>query len=483
MEWSPQDGEIVAIVDASWSIRSCAGGMILWKGSMVKAWSRRIQVPCLSSAEAELMGLTEGLKEMQGMGIFLQSMCEGLAEHQELHTWKMKMFTDSESAKHISCMQGLLRRVKHMELRVAFLQYGVEHRGLKVLFTPGISNPVDGLTKPVDRKHLDEMLLVSGLRAGSQEVQVKALGMDVLEGMGPLSSRNRQLVIQGIEKGIRQVLELSEVKAKAEVPSLGSVTLFEDRSSGDRKVHFDPTQTHGILTSRSLPRKWMKHIPALWKVPLATWILQSASLVVEVCCEVASEMSKVCEKLGVPYLGVTKTLPIETVGTFLRMVLQRPGPIYFWLSTPCTAGCRLRYLNRLRKWPERYEAHCRVWKALGRLFENFGDRPNTLVAREWPVSCDLVHDRVYGRVAKKLNLIYYARVKRCCLDGILKVWSIATNSEKLAEELSTVSLCSCENVKQVSYTASGFYSESVARHFVRAGLKVLSATWNEQSSN
>ena len=483
MEWSPQDGEVVAIVDASWSIRSCAGGMILWKGSMVKAWSRRIQVPCLSSAEAELMGLTEGLKEMQGMGIFLQSMCEGLGEHQELHTWKMKMFTDSESAKHISCMQGLLRRVKHMELRVAFLQYGVEHRGLKVLFTPGISNPVDGLTKPVDRKHLDEMLLVSGLRAGNQEVQVKALGMDVLEGVGPLSSRNRQLVIQGIEKGIRQVLELSEVKAKAEVPSLGSVTLFEDKSSSDRKVHFDPTQTHGILTSRSLPRKWMKHVPALWKVPLATWILQSASLVVEVCCEVTSEMSKVCEKLGVLYLGVTKTLPIENVGPFLRMVLQRSGPIYFWLSTPCTAGCRLRYLNRLRKWPERYEAHCRVWKALGRLFENFGDRPNTLVAREWPVSCDLVHDRVYGRVAKKLNLIYYARVKRCCLDGIQKVWSIATNSEKLAEELSTSSLCSCENVKQVSYTASGFYSESVARHFVRAGLKVLSATWNEQSSN
>ena len=82
-----------------------------------------------------------------------------------------------------------------------------------------------------------------------------------------------------------------------------------------------------------------------------------------------------------------------------------------------------------------------------------------------------------------MNLIYYARVKRCCLDGIQKVWSIANNSEKPAEELSTASLCSCENVKQVSYTASGFYSESVARHFVRAGLKVLSATWNEQSSN
>ena len=172
-------------------------------------------------------------------------------------------------------MQGLLRRVKHMELRVAFLQYGVEHRGLKVLFTPGISNPVDGLTKPVDRKHLDEMLLVSGLRAGSQEVQVKALGLDILEGVGPLSSRNRQLVIQGIEKGIRQVLELSEVKAKSEVLSPGSVSPFEVKPPSDLKVHFDPTQTHGIMTSRSLPRKWMKHVPALWKVPLAMWILQS----------------------------------------------------------------------------------------------------------------------------------------------------------------------------------------------------------------
>ena len=474
LEWSPNDGEVIAIVDASWSIRSCAGGMILWKGSMLKAWSRRIQVPCLSSAEAELMGLTEGLKEMQAMGIFLQSMCEGLAENQQVHTWKMKMFTDSESAKHISAMQGLLRRVKHLELRVAFLQYGVEHRGLKVLFTPGISNPVDGLTKPIDRKHLEEMLLVSGLRAGKREAQVKALGIEVLEGVGPLSSRNRQLVIQGIEKGIRQALERSDVQdGPSEVGC----------ASKEVKVWFDPTQVHGIMTNRSLPRKWMKHVPSAWKIPLATWILQSAVLVVEVCCEVGSEMSKVCEGLGVPYLGITKVLPIETVGTFLRMVLQRPGPIYFWLSTPCTAGCRLRYLNRLRKWPERYEAHCRVWRALGRLFANFGDRPNMLVAREWPVSSDLVHDRVYGRVAKQLNLIFHARVKRCCLDGIQKVWSIATNSERLAEELSTSTTCFCENVKQVSYTASGFYSESVARHFVRAGLKVLSATWNDMSSN
>lgn len=44
----------------------------------MKGWSRRIPVPCLSWAEAELFTLVEGLKEAVGMSMLLESMLQGL---------------------------------------------------------------------------------------------------------------------------------------------------------------------------------------------------------------------------------------------------------------------------------------------------------------------------------------------------------------------------------------------------------------------
>jgi hypothetical protein len=72
------DWKVTGTVDASWSLRSVMGGYLHWKGCFLKGWSRRIPVPCLSSAEAELFTLVEGLKEAVGMSMLLESMLQGL---------------------------------------------------------------------------------------------------------------------------------------------------------------------------------------------------------------------------------------------------------------------------------------------------------------------------------------------------------------------------------------------------------------------
>ena len=55
--------EITLFVDASWSLDSTSGGIISWMNCCLKAFSRKQPTTALSSAEAELMALTEGTKE------------------------------------------------------------------------------------------------------------------------------------------------------------------------------------------------------------------------------------------------------------------------------------------------------------------------------------------------------------------------------------------------------------------------------------
>lgn len=116
--------EIRVIVDAGWSTRSTMGGIILAAGGMLKVWSRRCETVCMSSAEAELHAICEGLKEGLASAILLQSICEGLPEKDEFGIFKtvsgkyrIRIHTDSESALCISNMSGALRKVRHVELR------------------------------------------------------------------------------------------------------------------------------------------------------------------------------------------------------------------------------------------------------------------------------------------------------------------------------------------------------------------------------
>ena len=56
-EWNGATEKVVAFVDASWSRKSVAGGIIVWGGSLIKSWSRRfLAVPCLSSKPSFRIG-------------------------------------------------------------------------------------------------------------------------------------------------------------------------------------------------------------------------------------------------------------------------------------------------------------------------------------------------------------------------------------------------------------------------------------------
>ena len=59
----------------------------------------------------------------------------------------LRMFNDAKAAISMGKMDGLLRRVRHLELRVKYCQYLYRRRQLSLTHWRGEENPADGLTK------------------------------------------------------------------------------------------------------------------------------------------------------------------------------------------------------------------------------------------------------------------------------------------------------------------------------------------------
>ena len=77
--------EIVSFCDASWGLDSVSGAVLIYRGCCVKFFSRKQEVPALSSAEAEIISIVETAKEMVSLGMLLQTMIQGNFL-QEIHT-------------------------------------------------------------------------------------------------------------------------------------------------------------------------------------------------------------------------------------------------------------------------------------------------------------------------------------------------------------------------------------------------------------
>ena len=59
----------------------------------------------------------------------------------------LTMFNDAKAAISMGRMDGLLRRVRHLELRVKYCQHLYRKRKLSLTHWRGEDNPADGLTK------------------------------------------------------------------------------------------------------------------------------------------------------------------------------------------------------------------------------------------------------------------------------------------------------------------------------------------------
>ena len=174
--------EIVCFCDASWSVNSVSGALLLWEGYCLKFFSRRQEVPALSSAEAEVISLCEAAKEMVSMGMLMETILKGIPLDAlgmplvTTGTWHLRMYNDARAALSIAQMEGLLRRVRHLELRVKYLQNLSRRKRLSLAHWAGVENSADGLTKSL--KELSMWINLSsaiGLVEGCDTAALKSL--------------------------------------------------------------------------------------------------------------------------------------------------------------------------------------------------------------------------------------------------------------------------------------------------------------------
>ena len=145
--------EVVSFCDAYWGLDSVSGAIIIYKGCCIKFFSRKQEVPALSSAEAEIISIVETAKEMVSIGMLLQTVVQGIPRdplgmpQQTTGDMGLNMFNDAKAAISMGKMDGLLRRVRHLELRVKHVQHLHKTRKLSITHWKGEENPADGLTK------------------------------------------------------------------------------------------------------------------------------------------------------------------------------------------------------------------------------------------------------------------------------------------------------------------------------------------------
>ena len=412
-------------VDASWNICSVSGAIVKWHGIMIKTFSRKQSVTALSSAEAELAALTEAAKESVYLSLLMETLLYGMPKG-ETGEFPIHLASDSEAALSISKMTGLLRRVRHLELRHRYLQELVHLERLILSFISGERNPADGLTKSPEELLLEHLLVACGLERVCEE--------DLQGLVVPEHLRER-------------MEELEEVCEKLEkIPT--------------NLAKYEPV-------ARDL---------ALGSVPL---------LVIEVFCSTDSALCRACARDRVAYIGITEKEDFLSKSTqmFLGEVLlcllsRKPPQIYVHIASPCTAGCSYRFKNWHRpkfrhRWREQVKKHVASWKALGRLLE---DRcKEILVTQEWPKNCGLWKEESYLKEKKRLGLNFGRVVDRCAFDGVFKRWFFATNREEWSEIFSGKPCDkSHQHVSLASVEETGIYPTKLGRALLRAAKVTLS---------
>ena len=128
--------------------RSTSGGAALRGSHLIKHWSTTQGYVTLSSAEAELNGITRGASTSLGLLAIAKDL--GL-------TWDLTLLTDASAAIGV-CRRRGLGKIRHLAVADLWIQDKVKSKDCLLKKVLGKDNPSDALTKHVDggtlHKHL-----------------------------------------------------------------------------------------------------------------------------------------------------------------------------------------------------------------------------------------------------------------------------------------------------------------------------------------
>jgi hypothetical protein len=129
---------------------SLSGGAIAWM-------SCRQSIIALSTAEAEDVAACEASMEAMAESNILQEILPG-------HPIKLKIGIDNQAAHVMATNPTYSRRTRHIELRWHFVREQVQKGVIELHKVPGEENPADAFTKALDKKRLERLLQIVGVK-------------------------------------------------------------------------------------------------------------------------------------------------------------------------------------------------------------------------------------------------------------------------------------------------------------------------------
>ena len=162
-KWQEEEefGAIVVYVDSDWAgcrrtRRSTTGGVIKAGRHVLRTWSATQATIATSSGEAELIAMADGASR----GLGLRTVLEEMGVETRLSI--VQMNTDSSVAKSFVSTRGL-GKMRHLEVKILWLQECVQRGRISVGKVSGRSNIADALTKYQGVGRLCELCIPHGI--------------------------------------------------------------------------------------------------------------------------------------------------------------------------------------------------------------------------------------------------------------------------------------------------------------------------------
>ena len=319
--------------DANWASerstgrKSTSGGVIYLNGNCIKTYSRLQPIVALSSAESELFAMVEMARELIGLGQLISHVFDHV-------TSPLDLATDSASARQVSMMSGFLRRMRHVDLRLCFLQDKVENGEILVQHVPGTDNVADLQTK--------------NLSATQTWYHIAQLGLE--------------------ERLTRSIFLSGDT-----LPTM--CTLF--------------VCMKGLFSASADP--WTLLIGRC-KLQTPHYIVM-----VEFCTSGEAWLTRLANHYGIHAIPVVAevdaTLPetMELLEASLQLASRKNMHVIVWASTPCTGGSPWQRFHRARdeqyyddKMKGLFTVHRKLWKGFLRLVNTSTSMTWVI---EWPQRC------------------------------------------------------------------------------------------------
>ena len=160
--FGPAEDTIQVYVDADFagcqtSRKSTCGGIVVWRGGVIKTWSKTKSTIALSTGEAELGAIVRGVAEGEGIVSLLRDF--GLSA-------RICLKSDASAAVGITKRVGL-GKVRHLAVSDLWVQQRVQKGDVIIEKVAGKVNPADLLTKALDWPRILELITQMGLKVES----------------------------------------------------------------------------------------------------------------------------------------------------------------------------------------------------------------------------------------------------------------------------------------------------------------------------